>query len=164
MSWSYLGQFQIWTMLGQKPNKAKLKENLVNTLFITWACWNPHVRKSAKRLIPNVHLKQISYFISFEIRKVVYNAYIESLLDYCCHVWGTCQRKNAMKINKLQKRAVRLVLNEGKRWNSNCILQSMGWLNFFNKCRYHTAFLIHKTINSMTPCYMNDVITTFAHR
>ena len=93
------------------------------------------------------------------MKTMFYNAYIVPLLDYCCHIWGTCQRKNAIKIIKLQKRAARLVLNQAERSNSECILQSMGWLNFDKRCRYHAAVLIHKTINNMTPSYMNDVIT-----
>ena len=35
----------------------------------------------------------------------------------------------------------------------------MNWLSFHNRCKYHCATLIYKTLNGMSPPYMVELLT-----
>jgi len=48
-------------------------------------------------------LKHILYFLTDEMKHMFYNAYLVSILDYCCTVWGKSNKNNINKVNSLQK-------------------------------------------------------------
>ena len=41
----------------------------------------------------------------------------------------------------------------------NISVLSFRWLTFTDRCKYHTALLVYKTLNHMAPSYMSDIIT-----
>ena len=55
-------------------------------------------------------LSQIRTYLNVQHRLLFYNAYIKSHIEYCCVVWGNSCNLNAYKIEKLQRRACKLIL------------------------------------------------------
>ena len=61
--------------------------------------WKAQVDSVSKRVNTKIALlKRINYFLTDEMRKMFYNAYILPIIDYCCSIWG----KNAILLG-LQK-------------------------------------------------------------
>jgi len=93
------------------------------------------------------------------MKLLYYNAYLLPMFDYCSTVWG---KNNKMYINKiliLQKRAAKLILNKPIRTTTDVLFKQLIWLTFTDRCKYHTALLVYKTLNHMAPSYMSDIIT-----
>jgi hypothetical protein len=75
--------------------------------------WNTQVDKMCSKLNTKLYLlKRMVYFLTFEMKKMFYNAYIMSTFDYCCTIWGKRTQSTISKITKFQKRAARIILNK----------------------------------------------------
>ena len=45
------------------------------------------------------------------------------------------------------------------RTRSKDLFTQLRWLSFGNRCNYHTALLIYKSLNNLTPKYIKDLIS-----
>ena len=73
--------------------------------------WNNHFRHKSKKISSHLWLlSQIRAYLNVQHRLLYYNAYIKSHIEYQCVVWGNSCNFNAFKIEKLQRRACKLIL------------------------------------------------------
>ena len=73
--------------------------------------WNNHFQHVFKKISSHLWLlSQIRTYLNVQHRLLYYNAYIKSHIEYCCIVWGNSCNFNAYKIEKLQRRACKLIL------------------------------------------------------
>ena len=93
-----------------------------------------------------------------------YNSYILPILDYCCIIWGKSNRHYVNKVSVLQKRFDRLILAKPSKSPSDELLKELSWLTLTNRCKYHAAVLIYKTLNNSAPNYMLDIIQAYSLR
>lgn len=121
--------------------------------------WHDHVQKVCKRLNSTIALlKRINYCLCPDMRIMFYNSYFVSIFDYCCFIWGK-KKVCSNKILLLQKRAARIILNQPARTPSKPLFEELKWLTFPDRCNYHAAVLVFKTIRNTAPSYMNEIIT-----
>ena len=72
--------------------------------------WNNHFQHVSKKISSHLWLlSQIRTYLTVQHRRMFYNAYIKSHIEYCCVVWGNSCSFNAYKIEKLQRRACKLI-------------------------------------------------------
>ena len=79
-------------------------------------------------------------------------------LDYCCTVWGrgiAC----TSKMNTLNNRVARIVLNKPARSNSAELLHELQWLSFSDRRNYQTAVLVYKAKHKLSPEYISNLLT-----
>ena len=51
--------------------------------------WHSHIDFVCKQLNSKISLlKKIMFYLTDEMKRMFYNAYILPILDYCCHIWG----------------------------------------------------------------------------
>ena len=75
--------------------------------------WNSHFQYVCKKIASNLWLlSQIRIYLNEQHRHLYYNAYIKPHIEYCCVVWGNCSNLNAYKIEKMQRRACKLILGK----------------------------------------------------
>jgi hypothetical protein len=81
--------------------------------------------------------------------------------DYCCTVWGNTMspKSDLNKINKIQKRAARIILNKPLKTSSSDMFNKLKWLKFENRCAYHTGLLIFKCQHQLVPEYLTELLT-----
>ena len=74
--------------------------------------WHEHVDFLCKKVIASLSmLKRIRNFLDERDLLLLYNCLIQSQLDYCCEVWGSRYDVHANRLEILQKRAARMILN-----------------------------------------------------
>jgi len=79
--------------------------------------WNQHVELIVKKVSSGLYaLKQMSKICNQDTLKQIYYALIHSHINYGIGVYGATTIKNPNKILKLQKKAIRIILN--LKWNS----------------------------------------------
>ena len=93
------------------------------------------------------------------MKALFYNAYFLPIFDYCCTVWGKNNKTYINKIYMAQKRIARLILAKPKRSPTSKLFKQLNWLTFTDRCKYHCAVIVYKTMNNMTPIYMSEIIT-----
>ena len=74
--------------------------------------WNKHVNYIQSRVYPKLNLlNRISSFLSRDILLRIYKQTVLPLLDYGCVIWGECSKENAQCLERLQNRAMRIILH-----------------------------------------------------
>ena len=74
--------------------------------------WNKHVNYIQSRVYPKLNLlNRISSFLSRDILLRIYKQTVLPLIDYGCVIWGECSKENAQCLERLQNRAMRIILH-----------------------------------------------------
>ena len=55
-------------------------------------------------------MSEIKSYLTLEHRLIIYNAYLQPLFNYCNMIWGNSSDYNVSKITKLQRKAVKVIL------------------------------------------------------
>ena len=74
--------------------------------------WNDHLHHVSKKVSSFLWLlSTIKTYLSKEHKLLYYNSYIKLHFDYCSVIWSNSSNFNVNKINKLQRRACKLILS-----------------------------------------------------
>ena len=87
-----------------------------------------------------------------------YQGYILPLLDYGSNTWGTTYKVNIDRLNKLQKRAARIILKADYTKPSTVMFKELDWMSVSSRCNYNKAVLTYKALNQLTPPYISDLL------
>ena len=124
--------------------------------------WGEHVRKITRKMSTNIWLlSKIKGFLSKEHKEhrlIYYKSYIQPHLDYANIVWGSTSKTNLMQIERLQRRACRIILE----YNVENIYQSMNDLKIMSTTErvfLRKAKFMYKVSNNLTPEYINEMFT-----
>lgn len=122
--------------------------------------WNVHIDSMILKISRKLSLmKLLSKYIPTQSLIQFYNAYILPLFDYGCITWGSTAVYNIDRLLKLQKRAARIILKADIRTPSAHMFDTLKWLPWNERIRYHTLLLTYKALNNFTPLYISDLLT-----
>ena len=122
---------------------------------LEWTYHVDHVCTSVNSKI--VLLNRIKKYLDIDSRKLFYNAYILPIFDYCCTVWGNMSEENILRLEKLQKRAARTILNVPVQTPTNPLFTTLGWLPVRTRFIYHKLVMVYKILHKQTPEYLNNL-------
>ena len=119
--------------------------------------WNNHFQQVSKTRSSYMWLlSQIWTFLTKQHRLLYYNAYIKPHLEYCCVIWGNSSNFNTYKIEKLQRRACKLILGNDDTTLENARRQ-LHILSFEETMFIHKAKIMYKIANNVAPIYLTDL-------
>ena len=98
-------------------------------------------------------LTRIRIFLSTEQAKYLSEAYIMSAFKYCPLVWMVCNKTSNNQINKIHKRALRLVYEMEDTNFEDLLLKDNSW-NVHENNIYTLLIEIYKSINNLSPTVM----------
>ena len=122
--------------------------------------WSDQIQHVCAKLKSKISLlKRINNYLSYDMKILFYNSYIMSTMDYCSIVWSNCTNKSSLsKVTVLQKRCAKIILRKSIRTPSSELFHVLDWLSFENRCKYHTAVIVHKTLNNHVPPYITNIL------
>ena len=121
--------------------------------------WKSQINYLCNKLKSKITLlSKINNYLTMDMKKLYFNAYILSNMDYCCVIWSRCNKSSISKISILQKRCAKIILRKPIRTPSLSLFREMEWLSFENRCKYHTAILVHKCLQGHTPSYLQAIV------
>ncbi len=89
---------------------------------------------------------------------LVYNALIQPYFHYCCEVWDTLGNGLNERLQKLQNRAARLIMNlNNEHGQSALALKSLGWKLLEERRVEMKARMMYKTVNKLAPTRLCDL-------
>ena len=110
--------------------------------------WNNHVSYVASRVYPKLKLlSRISSFLSPEILLKIYKTTNLPIWDYGCIVWGFCSKKNSDFLERLQNKAMRIILRTNHLACTQSMTKRLGLLTLSNRRRYLRLQLVYKIVN-----------------
>ena len=125
--------------------------------------WTKHIEHIYKKVAPALGLLKrvrdlyISRLIISAMKLSIYNALILPHLEYACVVWDGRDKGLAIKLQRLQNRAARIITRSSWEIRSCDILSELGWLPL-DKRRYNQKKkLMNKIMNGKAPTYLEDL-------
>ena len=91
--------------------------------------------------------------ISMYTANIVYKSYVLPILDYCDTVWNCCNVGDEEKIEKIQRRAARVVM---KVDCSDDALHDLRWETLKSSREKHVFKLVKKCLKGMVPQFLCD--------
>ena len=91
--------------------------------------WNQHIEYIANKISSGIGaIRKLRVFIDANTLVLVYDALIQPYFDYCCEVWDTLGKGLSERLQKLQNRAARLIMNlKNEPGRSVLARNSLGW-------------------------------------
>ena len=101
-------------------------------------------------------IRRISKYLDEQCRKTLYHAFILSHFNYCCIVWHHCDASSAIKVEKIQKRALRVILNDYTSSYEELLVKSGQPLLFISRLRA-IVLETYKSVNRLNPSFLHDL-------
>ncbi len=112
-------------------------------------------------------LARLSLMLDTQSKFMIFNAFVVSNLLYCPLVWRMCCVSYCKKIEKIQERALRYLLNDFNNTYSNLLHTASKSILYLARLGIF-SIEIFKTCYDMLPLYMKDVFiqkeVTYGHR
>ena len=115
--------------------------------------WGKHIESIASKISSGIGaIKKAKEFVDRNTLVFLYNALIQPHLDYCCEVWDVIGKTLSDRLQKLQNRAARIIVNfKNESGQSLLTRNSLGWITLEERTAQMKARLVYKSINKLAP-------------
>ena len=122
--------------------------------------WSNHVKELCRKISSAIGaLRRIRSLISQSTAVQIYNALIQPHFDYCAPVWDELSSYLCEKLQKLQNRAARVILQAKYEANSSLLLETLKWDRLSLRRRKQKATMMFKSLNGLAPVYLRDLFS-----
>ena len=125
-----------------------------------------HINELSNRLSSRLYiLRKLRKMLPFNNFNCIYYAIFQSCIDYCLSVWGSTSEKHLNHLQKLQKRAARIV-TQNFSWDESSIniIRNLGWQTIKKLYEFLTCCITHKARNDLAPNYISDRFSSVAEQ
>lgn len=119
--------------------------------------WNLNT-KSQENSKENRFFARISNKLSIENRIKVYKAIIAPHFEYCSSILSIFNIGQFEELQKLQNRAMRIILRCKKYTSVNSMLETLKWMNVKQRIMYRTLVVVFQIKKKMLPNYLSSRI------
>lgn len=99
-------------------------------------------------------LYRISRKITFDTKKLIYDTLIRPQFQYCSTIYIMCNKEEIEKMQKIQNRAMRTILNCEYLTPIEFMLGALNWLSITQMIKLDVVIYIHKMLNGLLPNYL----------
>ena len=120
--------------------------------------WEAHIKKSASNM--NSNIKQLKRMKSLpsKVLEIIYFKGILSGSTYGVSVWGNCSSTKMEHLEKIRRRAARLIHKIPRRTDNKDVLQKANWKSIQYMYKRNVICLTHKTYYSNCPDEISNII------
>ena len=116
-----------------------------------------HVSSLCKKAASQLNaLSRFQKYLGINEKKIIINSFVYSHFNYCPLVWHFCSSKSVRKIEKIQERCLRILLNDYVSNYNELLTKSSKSTMEVNRLRT-LALEIFRTINDLNPNYMKEI-------
>ena len=101
-------------------------------------------------------LSRISRDLPQETYKRLYCMLVQPHVDYCCVVWDHCSKHLQTKVETIQNRGMRYILNSPWSTTGTELREKLGWTTLSQRRNLLTLKTIHKCIHKRGPTYLHE--------
>jgi len=116
--------------------------------------WKEHITKISHKISKTVAvMNKLKHFLPKFVLLTIYNSLVMPHLIYGINVWGSQYKK----LEKLQKRAVRVVMNSSYNAHTEPLFKELNLLKLPDLCALHDLKFCYKYVNSSLPVYFTSL-------
>ena len=121
--------------------------------------WSSHIDYLCSYIfLKTSRLRNLSKYVPIKVLKMFYQSYILPCIDYGSITWGSASSSNIERLNKLQKRAARIILRTDFNTPSQEMFEELGWSPVPYRIKYNKAVLTYIALNNLTPAYITNIL------
>ena len=124
--------------------------------------WDKQILEQCRGINFKVHqLKQLSKTgCSQSLLLQTYNTFVQPKIDYAISIWGCTTQKNINKVQRIQNRAARIILNNFDKINFRGInlVKTLRLPNVIERRNYFLCKFTHESIHGLAPDYLTNMI------
>ena len=114
--------------------------------------WKSNTDIICKKITAGISaIRRIKPFAEKETLISIYNAIVWLYFNYCCEVWDVFNETQFKRIQKLQNRAARIILNMSNEVDHSTALHALGWESLKTERKKAKAKIMYKILNKMGP-------------
>jgi len=114
--------------------------------------WNVPISYIYNKIMSRIHLlKCLTFYLTYDMKKLFYNAYNMSVFGNCCPVWANGSNSEKSKVNNIKKRAAKIILKRSNGNSAVSLFNELKWLSFDNRFNYHIRVMTYKILNGHNP-------------
>ena len=99
--------------------------------------------------------------LTVESRKLLYNASVASRLNYCDVIWDMCNVNSSNKIQTIQNRCARRILDAAPGTSARPLIHELGWLTLNKKRKLHKCVLFYDLLQGKGPQLLCDGLSAY---
>ena len=124
-----------------------------------------HISKMSSKISSAIGvISRVSRYLPVVQRKMLYNAMVLPYFNYCSITWATADQKHLDVLERLQKRAGRMVLGVPSRTSTRDVYDKLKWTNLRTKWKINRCLMVHKCLNSNVPEHLCNHFTRSDHK
>lgn len=124
--------------------------------------WEKHTQKISKKVSQGLYaLSRTKHIIPKHLKKLIYNALVESHITYGITLWGHTHKKHLKPIITQQKKAIRLIENAAYNEHTNPLFINNKIIKLPEIIELHILKFMHRIINKIAP---QQILTLFPQR
>ena len=122
--------------------------------------WSNYIKELCRKISSAIGaLRRTRSLVSQSTAVQIYNALIQPHFDYCAPVWDGLSSYLCQKVQKLQNRAARVILQANCEVNSSLLLETLKWEQLSLRRKKHKAIMMFKSLNGLAPVYLQDLFS-----
>ena len=130
----------------------------------TTLCWKTHLEKARSKIKQRIGiLRRIRPYVDQNLSLMLYNALVLPLFDYCDTVYATCNVSELIKLQWLQNRAGKVILQVPYDTCTHQVLSKLKWFYFSERVFYHRCVFMYKCLNGLSPPYLTRMFSSPSH-
>ena len=103
-------------------------------------------------------ISKIQHFANTDCAALLVSSLLLSKLDYCNCLLAGLPSERLKRLQTVQNKAARLVLNQTKRDFRIPLLETLHWLPVEKRISYKLATMFHKCIYGKAPSYLTNIL------
>lgn len=127
--------------------------------------WHEHISYISSKISKKLGvMKRVRPYLTLEISKLLYNAIVLPHFTYCDIIWGSCDSGHIEKLQLLQNKGARIILNLGSRSHRSDMRFFLSWLSVNELINYHTCTAVFKCTRGLVPQYLANTFQSVSSR
>ena len=140
---------------GNNPIKQVYKSKSLGITIDERLSWTDHIDVLSHNVSSAIGgLTQVRLFVDLKTAKTIYNSLIQPLFDYYDVVWDTIGAVPNTRLQKLNNRAARVIMQTGYEVRSSDTKNQLGWSTLDERRQNHKSIMIYKVVNGIAPAYL----------
>lgn len=122
--------------------------------------WHNQIKQLIGKLNSRINLlKRANGYLDLHSRKLLFNALIKPVFEYCCLVWGNTRNNQMLRILRVQKCCSRLILDASFHDNSAQMFKKLQWMPIGDVIHMKKLCMMLKIVNAECPHYFTSYRT-----
>lgn len=118
---------------------------------------NEQIKQVIKKTARKINfLKRIRNKTTYHTRKLIYITTIDTHFEYCATLLLACKKEQIKQLQKLQNRAMRMILKCEFRTPKKFMLNALNLMSIEQKIKYNSILMIYKMKTGKAPIYLSE--------